>query len=330
MSPPAVADGTDTLIPLEDRTGWEAALAGHPHAFAHTWDNCRAMAGTTGHATYLYSFRSDGVRVLCPLAERPAADHVDVVTPYGFSGFVGSGDCSGFDSHWRAFAEGRGYVCAYLLLNPVIPNPTLFAADAERHKTLFVFDLTLDEDELFARLSTNRRRQVRRAEPEALVTDREQLTEFFVETYPAFIAARDAAGVYDLSEQSMRELCASESVFLIGARSGGRICAVSLFGFTRHAGDYLYNASLPGHEEWSAILIWAAVRDLKARGVPTLNLGGAVSEDDGVAEFKRRFGTGEVPLHNVKQVYRPDVYRELCDRAGVDAEAAGYFPAYRA
>jgi hypothetical protein len=330
MSPQALAGGTDTLIPVDARRAWDAALADMPHAFAHTWDNCHAMAASSGHATYLYSFSADGVRVVCPLAERPIGDYVDLVTPYGFSGFVASGDCPGFSSHWQRFAAGRGYVCAYLLLNPVLPSGSLFGDLPERHKTLFVFDLRLSEDELFARLSTNRRRQVRRATPDAVVTDREELTEFFVATYPEFIARRDAAGVYHLAEESMRALCGSPRVLLIGARSGGRLRAASLFGFTAHGGDYLYSASLPGDEQWSAILIWAAVRELKARGVPSLNLGGAVSDDDGVAEFKRRFGTEEVPLHNVKQVYRPDVYRALCDEAGVDPGQTGYFPAYRA
>jgi hypothetical protein len=60
-----------------------------------------------------------------------------------------------------------------------------------------------------------------------------------------------------------------------------------------------------------------------------LNLGGGVKENDGVAEFKRRFGADEVPLRNVKQVYRRDIYEELCAEAGVDPHASAYFPAYR-
>jgi hypothetical protein len=77
------------------------------------------------------------------------------------------------------------------------------------------------------------------------------------------------------------------------------------------------------------MLIWAAVRELKRLGVPTLNLGGGVSEGDSLAEFKRRFGAKQVPLRHVKQVYRPGRYRQLSQRVGADPAAQGYFPAYR-
>ncbi len=333
MSVTAAATIHEELIPLDDRGPWEAALESVPHAFAHTWTNCHAMAQTSGLATFLYSFESPGARIVCPLAERPIGEYADVVTPYGFSGFVGTGDCPSFSERWREFAERAGYVCGYLIVNPVMGNETYFGEAAGDHKNLFVFDLTLEVEELFARLSTNRRRQIRRAQADgdAIVRDREALSEFFVETYPDFIARRNAtASVYDLGERSMRELCASQQVLLLGAQREGRLRSVSLFGFTSHAGDFLFNASLPGEEGHSAMLIWGAVRELKERGVPTLNLGGGVTDDDSLTEFKRRFGTERVPLRNIKHVYRPDVYDALCREAGVDPATTSYFPAYRA
>lgn len=318
------------LISLHDRDAWESTLDGMPHAFAHTWTNCRAMTGPQGNVTHLYSYESAEGRIVCPVSERAIGAHLDSVTPYGFSGFVGTGDCPGFASRWEEFAAGRGWVCGYLILNPVLPNGTWFGDAAEFHKTLYVVDLRLDEAELFARLSSSRRRQLRRADTDALVFDRADLAEFFVATYPDFIARHDAAGVYELTEESMRLLCGSDDVLLVGAARDGRLRAVSLFGFTQHAGDFLFNASLPGEEGYSAMLIWTAVLELKARGVPSLNLGGGLTEGDSLAEFKRRFGARTVPLHNLKQIYRPDLYARLCAEARVDPESTAYFPAYRA
>lgn len=321
---------SEVLIPLEQRRDWEQALDGVPHSFAHTWDHNHAIAASSGLATYLYSFASPDARVLCPLAERPAGDRSDVVTPYGFSGFVGAGEYGSFPSRWSQFANGRGFVCGYLIVNPVLPNSIGFD-EAEPHRVLFVLDLGLEEEALFARLSSNRRRQVRRsdANPGALTTDRDSITEFFVETYPSFVAKRGAAGVYDLNEQSLREFCASSNVLLLGAQEDGRVVAASLFGFTPHAGDFLFNVSVEGGGPYSVMLIWAAVRELKKRGVPTLNLGGGVSEDDSLAEFKRRFGADEVTVRHAKQVYDPDAYAALCREAGVEPTTSGYFPAYR-
>jgi hypothetical protein len=325
----ATATGFEELIDLEDRGAWEAALRGVPHAFAHTWDNCQAIRASTRYRTFLYCFDSPGARVVCPLAERPVASDVDVVTPYGLSGFVGAGDCPSLAAQWWAFAKCRRYVCAYLLLNPVLSNDTYFREQATHHKVLFVMDLRQSEEQLFMRLSTNRRRQVRRADERSLVTDPARLADFFVATYPGFMARRGAATAFRLNERSLRALCDSPRTLLVGAQDGGCLRAVSLFGFTDYAGDFLFNASLPGEESSSAALIWAAALELKALGVPTLNLGGGVSEGDSLAEFKRRFGAEQAPLRHIKQVYRPARYSELCQRVGADPAAPGYFPAYR-
>jgi hypothetical protein len=322
------ATGSADVVLLEDRVAWEAALSGVPHVFAHTWDNCHAMSASNGYRTFLFCVDSSDARVVCPLAERPIDSDVDVVTPYGLSGVVGSGDCPTFRDRWWEFAMSRAYVCAYLLLSPVLPNGTNFP-EAAHHKVVFVMDLEPGEDELFSRLSSNRRRQIRRADDGSLVTDPARLADFFVAIYPEFMARRHAAGVFRLTERSLRALCDSPRTLLLGAQEGGRLRAVSLFGFTDYAADFLFNASLPGQESWSTALIWAAIRELKGLGVPTLNLGGGVSEGDSLAEFKRRFGAKQVPLRHVKQVYRPTRYRELCRRVGADPTAPGYFPAYR-
>ena len=136
--------------------------------------------------------------------------------------------------------------------------------------------------------------------------------------------------MYDLSEDSLRRLCESPMTLLVEAVRDGAIRSASLFAYTPYAGEYVFNASMPGEEAYSAPLIWAAVRELKAKGVPSLNLGGGIREGDGVEQFKERFGADRVPLMVVKGVFRPDVYRALCERAGVDPEMAGYSPAYRA
>jgi hypothetical protein len=290
------------------------------------------MTASSGYRTYLYSFERPDVRIVCPVAERPVNGLVDLVTPYGFSGFVGTGPCSDFADHWVRFATTNGYVCAYLVLNPVMTDGTYFAGIARRHRTVYVLDLSLGEEALFARLSTNRRRQIRKADrdPTVLVHDQERLTDFFVRIYPDFMERHGAADVYRLSSESLHALCRSRHVIIVGAEQAGEIVAVSLFGWTKDCGDFLYNVSVPGAERHSASLIWAGVRQLISAGVPVLNLGGGVAEGDSLAEFKERFGAEARPLESVQQIYRQDAYDELCRAAEVDGRGLGsYFPAYR-
>ena len=92
------------LIPLEEKLRWEAALEGVPHAFAHTWENCHAMALSSALPTFLYHYKAGDLRVVCPLAERSYGGERDVLTPYGIAGMTSTGSAPGFAKAWRAFA----------------------------------------------------------------------------------------------------------------------------------------------------------------------------------------------------------------------------------
>lgn len=322
----------DRLIPLEDRSSWETTLAGVPHAFAHTWDNCYAMALSTGYPTYLYCHEDAAGKIVCPIAERTFEGHVDVVTPYGFSGFVGSAPTRDFARVWCRFATSRRYVAGYFVLNPVLSDGNYFAGSAVRHRTAYVLDLSLGEDVLFFRLSTNRKRQVKKAVAgkTKFVLDRDRLTPFFLAVYRDFMRRRQASSIYDMAPEALAVLAESDRVVMIGAEERREIVAVSLFGMTEHCGDFLYNVSLPGKEGHSTGLIWGGVQQLIANRVPFLNLGGGVAEGDSVAQFKERFGGHQRPLLSLRQVYRPTLYQLLCQRAGVEHhDRNGYFPAYR-
>jgi hypothetical protein len=186
--------------------------------------------------------------------------------------------------------------------------------------------------DVHGRLSENRRRQLRDWPSVAatLEYDRERLTDFLLATYAEFFARRGAGGATNLSPDTMAAIAALDDVIIVGAGTGGALESVAIFGHTPHAGDYLFNVSIPGGERHAVHLIWSAVERLRELGVPSLNLGGGIREGDDLAEFKRRFGAGELPLASLRQVYLPDLYERLCREAGVTSDRSGWFPPYRA
>jgi hypothetical protein len=68
---------------------------------------------------------------------------------------------------------------------------------------------------------------------------------------------------------------------------------------------------------------------LSGQGIRWLNLGGGVRADDGLAQFKQRFGASRRDVHSIRQVYDPATYRALCEAAGVVGSPGGRFPPYR-
>jgi hypothetical protein len=324
--------GHHELIPLVQRERWAEVLADVPHGHAHTWDFCQAVQLTSGLATHLYRYERGSARVICPLSERDYDGQVDVVTPYGFGGLAMSGDCRGFADDWAEFAHARGWVCGYLALNPQLGEADGFAdEEVNAHTSVYVMDLRGSEDEVRSRLSQNRRRQLRDwpAAEASLEHDRDRLTAFLLGTYAEFFARRGAGRATDLSRDTMAAIAALDDVLVVGA-GDGELESVALFGHTPHGADYLFNVSVPGGERHAVYLIWWAVQQLRALGVESLNLGGGVRPGDDLAEFKRRFGAAELPLLTLRQVYRADVYEELCRAAGVTSERGGWFPPYRA
>jgi hypothetical protein len=288
---------------------------------------------TTRFKTYLYCFEAENVRVVCPLAERMFQGHIDIVTPYGFSGFVGDGDCSEFRQYFADFVKEQGYVCGYIGLNPMLENNTYFAqSEAFQYNSIYVLDLTLGHDELYAKLSTNRKRQLKdwREISSRTVVERGMLIDFFLTNYSGFLRAKRASSVYRFSKDTLSSLLNLKNVFLVGAQGSKGVEAVSVFAYTPYVGDFLFNVSLPQGRHHSAALLWYGLNHLKALQIPLLNLGGGISENDGVARFKQRFGGKRLALRCLKQIYQSEVYVELCRRVNADhTNMASYFPAYR-
>ncbi len=259
-------------------------------------------------------------------------DESDVFTPYGFGGFALRGPCERLPNDWAEFARSRGWVCGYLALNPLFCDAAGFAtSDVRIQNHLYVMDLRPPAGELFRRLSENRRRQLRDwpAAAAGLEHDRPKLADFLVAHYQDFFERRGAGSATRFNPETMKAISELDDVIMVGA-GAGELKAAAVFGHTRHGGDYLFNVSLSGGEGHSVRLLWSGVEQLRALGVPSLNLGGGIREGDDLAEFKRRFGAAELPLASLRQVYRADVYAALCRQAGAAAgHRSDYFPAYR-
>jgi len=288
---------------------------------------------TTGFNTFLYCVEAENHRVVCPFAERTFQGYTDIVTPYGFSGFVGCGDYSRFRQHFADFVKERGYVCGFIGLNPILGNDTYCVqGETFQHNSIYVLDLTLSDNELYTNLSTNRKRQLRDWGDicSRTVVERGPLIDFFLTNYSQFLRTKRASSVYNFSTETLSLLLTLKNVLLVGAQGAKGVEAVSVFAFTPYVGDFLFNVSLPQGRHHSAALLWYGLNHLKGLQIPLLNLGGGISEDDGVAKFKQRFGGKRLALKYLKQVYRPKVYAELCRRVNADhTNTVGYFPAYR-
>ena len=322
----------EELISLEDRARWDEVLGTLPHGWAHTWDSCHAQHVATGYRTFLYYAEGRGARVACPIAERSIDERVDIVTPSGFSGFVGQGRWPGFADRFRDFARSQGYVCGYITLNPLFGDATYIDPGETYPNTyVYVLDTTVGLDVLHQRLSRNRRRELRTWTPGMHDVDPAKVREFLIAHYDAFMSSRGARAQYRYDARTLLAICDSGNVVMLGAEVDGCVEAVRVVGYTPHAADDLFLVSTQRGSSHAACLAWSAVHRLTEMGVPTYNLGGGVSPSDAVAQAKERFGPARLPLNGLKQVYDREGYDLLCRRYGRPGSVhPGYFPPYRA
>ena len=230
----------ENCIPLESPDEWREALKGIPHTFGHTWENCYAMHLTTHLKTVLYYFETEDMRIVCPFDERHFNGHTDITKPFGFSGFVSSGDCREFSNYWKEFVRRKGYICGYLGLNPIFSYGSSFDKnEIYQYDSIYALDLTPDADDLLANMSMNRKRQLRDWDKvrSNLTIEKSALSDFFLSNYVDFFQRKDAASFYFFSRDTLSFLFNLDNVLIVGAPNLEKVEAISVFTYTAHAGS---------------------------------------------------------------------------------------------
>ncbi|MGH6946123.1 MAG: GNAT family N-acetyltransferase [Kiloniellales bacterium] len=325
-------------IGLDAPQDWARALDGIAVAPAHSLGYNAAMALASGQELRLFVAEGEGARAICPIAERRFSGSRDLVTPYGFGGFVGRGRLDDLPRAWRSFAEAEGFTSGYLGLHPLLaPRDLDWGADAVSGALVYLIDLASDREALIGAMSSRRRTSLRRWLAEVtVISERAALTEAFVALYPLSMARLGAASVYQFGEAALRRLSAEDSIVLLGALSdSGEIEAVAMTALASGCAEYLFFASVEGCRDHSAGLIWLTMVAAKKAGCSWFNLGGGIRPNDGVAEFKRRFGATPRETLALKQIYRSADFARLCRASGfsqaiADGGRGGYFPPYYA
>lgn len=292
------------------------------------------MSLTTKLPTYLYSFQAGSTQIVCPLSERRYGNHIDIFTPFGFSGFSGTGEYPAFSQEWKQYARSKGWVCGYIGLHPLFYTECHYCYhDLFTENELFYLDLSRSKVELYSRLSRSRKRQIRSwdASGDWICNERGRLTDFIIANAPAFFASRGASKTYEFSRETWQMLLALPNATVIGAQKRGKVVAATVFVHAGAVAEALFNISLPEGRDAATLLMWTGALHLQSLGITMLNMGGGVQQGDSVAAAKRQFGAQVLPLRSLKQIYDGETYKAICREIGKSAEdRTGFFPPYQA
>ncbi|MDQ2974208.1 MAG: hypothetical protein M3R69_02210 [Acidobacteriota bacterium] len=316
------------LISLANAEDWEIAVSRVPHGPAHThWYNA-ALAASIEDEIVLFEYASGEDRAVCPIVQRRYGKSVDVATPYGFGGFTSHGQCSGLPDEFRRLAIEQRWVCGYLALHPLFPHPFVVSDGLEPGRTTYVLDLSISEDLLLASMHETHRYELRKDSVllESIIMEDDPLGRALPALYAETVARVGASNTYHFSETTLNTWVRSPGSLVLGIGEPPQAMVVCIH--TKDIADYFINASTNQGRRYTRILLWAAARELKRRGVRYFNLGGGVREGDTLEAFKRRFGGTPLNVPVLKQVFLPEEFMALSGQAEA-VDRAGYFPPYR-
>lgn len=270
----------------------------------------------------------DGGMVL-PFFERRWQGATDICTWLSVSGARLWGDPVSALDLWQEHARACGWVAGYIQVEPdSLHSDVPGMADGN---TVLMMDL--DVPDVLAGASRTIHRSIRGAISRGvrLEEERSLLADAFVRLYPPAMTRLGASTAYDLAPETLRALALSPDALVLGAALGSELHVVTVFPASHGRAESFLTAGSEEGRDLSAWLYAQFFERLRSMGVRRLNLGGGVRPDDGVFQFKARFGGQPRPLGVLRQVYDPVAYAALCARAGVlPAEEGGWFPAYRA
>jgi hypothetical protein len=318
------------IIPLGNVSEWNESLIDIPHSFTHTHEYCEAIYITKNQNTFLFVYENEGIKIVCPLTERSFSGYVDITKTNGISGFTGNGFHRDFYDAWEDFIFKKNYVTGYLSLYPLFSDTSIFPVSDQYHNiNMFLLDISVSLESMLTRMSRNRKREFRKWQEisDTLVIEKKQLFNFYKDHYKTFLESKNASKHYYFSPATLRYLFKSDNVFGVGITRNHRMVAAIIFARSPYAGDALMYCALPGENHDASLMYWDGIIKLKKAGIPVFNFGGAIN--NGLINFKKRFGTIQKPLIAVKQIYNIDMYRKLCKESKINPDnLSGYFPPY--
>ena len=305
-----------------------------------------------GEPTLIY-YEGNGLRAICALMKRTLErygvdDWVDLITPYGYGGFVFEGDMSEgnmrqFHEAFRKWTEENKIVSIFYRFHPQLHT----AENAQWYCEPIMLGHTIemdlsDEDTIWKNITSKNRNMIRKAEKNGIVIEHGmtwELCQEFKVIYDTTMAKDNAEEYYFFKEvfyrsilENMRDCC---EIFY--ALYEGKKIAMSMMLYSNGRMHYHLSGSVLEYRYLapSNLLLYEAAKWGCSKGLRSLHLGGGVGAgEDNLFRFKREFNrNSDVSFGIGKQICNQRLYDQLVDfcvnkKPGFDTGNT-FFPLYR-
>ena len=283
-----------------------------------------------GIKNYLF-INIDGSETSIPLEKIyiNKSDDFDLVTPINFQESIGEYLSFEIEDIYSKL-KLEGAVCFYMQMKDERVCVLNEYINADRYRTNFYFNLTLNEADLLKNLKKDARQRLKKAIKNISIKLVEDcVSECFYRNYARISLKNLFSSDYKFTNDQLSGFSNIGNIKYIELQSGGQFVAGGFFGFNHAEVDYLYGANSECYPDSIRLLIWEAIKYFKILGFKELYIGGGISENDSLASFKSRLGCNARKCDTLRAVLNVTKAEKYMLSEYSDKWYSGYFPQYR-
>ena len=265
----------------------------------------------------------------------------DIVTPYGYGGWLieGDGATDVLFATYAAWCREQHIVSEFVRFHPVLKN---HVQSADFYEVIplggtIAMDLT-SQEVIWENITSKNRNMIRKAQNNGIEIKQAHdagIYEIFRDIYEETMDKDEAASYYYFRQEYYQSLLddmdGHASVFY--AEREGEVIAAAVMLFANGRLNYHLSGSRCSASKLAPtnLLLYEAAKWGAENGYRTFHLGGGVgSGEDGLYKFKKSFYRQEpCRFHIGRKVWMEDVYQRLAAMRKDLPEGGGYFPRYR-
>lgn len=293
----------------------------------------------------IYPFLKRQINALPSFRDLPSNIY-DIITPYGYGGYLRSNDqivMNGFDSIFKEYCRENHIISEFIRFHPLIKNWNYSPNNVtiEQKSETILVDLTNDNEKIWSDISSKCRNCIRKAIKSNLnIIEDQKLSglDTFYRLYHETMKRVKAKAYYFFPRAWFDDMASliKGNLVLFHAEYNDAIVVSSLFMFTEEFIHYHLSASDTEHKYLSAnhLLLYEVALWAKNRGIKYFHLGGGYQPNDTVFKFKASFSSIRAPFYIGKVIHDHEYYRYLSERKlaveGEEISDLDFFPVYRA
>jgi Acetyltransferase (GNAT) domain len=275
--------------------------------------------------------------------------YFDIVTPYGYGGFLFEGDTSEsamnrFSENYTELLNNEHIISEFVRYHPQLKNANAlrsFSTVIDLGQTISM-DLR-SEDEIWANINSKNRNMIRKAQKSGIEIHHGKsldLLDSFMNIYNATMEKDNADPYYFFEKEFYKSIHTDlyNNYEIFYAVLGGKIIAISIMLFANNRMHYHLSGSLFEYRKLAPtnLLLFEAARWGNKQGFKTFHLGGGIgSGEDNLFKFKQAFNRNSSNLFSIgKKVYNQKMYNCLVElRKEINNTFnfnSSFFPLYRA